>query len=72
MTTGLNHSRNDGYNPNHAGNQLLAFCNKARATLRARLVKPPISNVAAFEQFIAAKVSIRNMDYQELKVALKG
>lgn len=72
MTTAFNHSRNDGYNPSHAGNQLLAFCTKARATLRDRLVKPHISDVAAFEKYIADKVSIRNMDHRELKVALSS
>lgn len=65
-------ARNEGYNPNHAGNQLLAFCNKARATLNTRLVKPSITDEAAYEQFILAKASIRNMDHNELRAALRS
>lgn len=59
-----------GYNPNRAGENLLKFCTEARKTLLARLVKPSITDEAAFEAFVLAKAAIRNMDHNELRAAL--
>ena len=65
-------ARNEGFNPNRAGDALLKFCNVARAELNARLTRPAISDEAAYEAFIISKISIKNMDHQELRAALRA
>lgn len=61
-----------GYNPNRAGENLLKFCSEARKTLLSRLAKPDVTDAAAFEEWVQAKVSINNMSHSELRAALDG
>ncbi len=63
-------ARNEGFNPNRAGEALLKFCTEARATLNFRLIKPAITDEVAFEAFIVSKAAIKNMDHRELRAAL--
>lgn len=65
-------ARNQGHNPNRAGEALLKACSNARTELYSRLKKPHSSDVKAFENYILQKVNIRNMDHNELRAALKA
>lgn len=58
--------KNEGYNPSRAGEQIMSFCETVRADLMGKLVKPIIDDTSAFESYIAAKVAIKNMGYNEL------
>lgn len=62
--------KNEGYSPARAGEALGSFCHNARSKLFAKLVKPSTSDEAAFSAYIAEKVAIRNMDYNDLRRAL--
>jgi hypothetical protein len=65
-------NQHDGYNPNHAGNQVLKSCNFARENLLQRLGKrPPITDEVAYENWIIAVANIRSMDYNELMKAME-
>jgi hypothetical protein len=61
-----------GYNPNQAGAELLAACAAARKILKAHLVKPPVTDEAAFIAYLEALIRIRRMDHHELRAALKA
>lgn len=54
----------------YTGHQILRFCTEARATLRARLCKPLVSDEVAFSAYCKAIAQIRQMDYNELRQAL--
>ncbi len=62
--------KNEGYNPDRAGESITVFCSQARAELHAKLVKPNVADEEAFTAYITAKVAIRNMNYNELRAAL--
>lgn len=65
-------NQNDGYNPNHAGNQILKSCIAAREKLLQRLGKrPPVTDEVAYENWIIAVANIRSMDYNELMKAME-
>ena len=58
-------ARNNQYNPNQAGTDLLKFCETARRTLRAN-----INPADSLESRIESLVAINRMDYNELRAAL--
>ena len=64
-----------GYNGNRAGEQLLAFCTKARRTLISRLGKPAnsiLEDQQAWAEHFAAIKRINDMGHAELRQALAG
>lgn len=64
--------RNEGFNPNRAGAALLKFCTDSRSKLMAQLVKPSITDEAAYEAYVLRKVAIKNMDHRDLRAALSA
>lgn len=62
--------RNEGYNPNRAGEQMVKAAEVARKQLIARLVKPSITDEVAYEAWIIQVRDIRAMDHRELMAAL--
>lgn len=66
LTTKQLAKKNEGYNSSRAGEQMMRFCVATRANLMGKLVKPNIDDTLAFESYIASKVAIKNMDYNEL------
>lgn len=63
-------ARNEGYNPNRAGEQALKACIVARKQLIARLVRPSSQDEAPLEAWILKVAAIRSMDHNELMRAL--
>lgn len=63
-------AKNQGYNPNHAGEQALKACKVAREELIARLGKPDMNDEAAYEGWMIKVRDIRAMDHRELQAAL--
>lgn len=64
-----------GYNGNHAGEQLLSFCSRARRTLISRLGKPAksiLEDEQAWAEHFAAIKRINDMDHAELRQAMAG
>lgn len=70
MTDKLIASRNEGYNPNRAGEQMLKACEVARRQLIARLDKPSISDKPAYERWMIKVRDIRAMGYNDLMAAM--
>jgi hypothetical protein len=61
-----------GYSPNRAGENLLAFCQRARSVLRSQLVKPPRDNELAYEAYVESILAIHRMDHRELTAAMQA
>lgn len=64
-------ARNEGYNPNHAGESMLKACILARRQLIDRLDKPRPLNESAYESWIIQVSLIQAMDYNELMSELR-
>lgn len=61
-----------GYSPSQAGENLLAFCAKARETLLQQLEKPSHTDEAAYAAYVKAKMAIHQMDHRELRATLQA
>jgi hypothetical protein len=61
-----------GYNPNRAGERMVKEAEQMRATLRARLVKPALTDSPAFEDWVKSVMVISRMDHKELCAAIKA
>lgn len=60
-------ARNEGYNPNRAGENMLKACNQARRYLIDKLVKPSKPfNESDYEKWVTEVNNIQSMDYNEL------
>lgn len=68
-------SNRQGYNPNRAGDSLLAFCQSARAELLSQLVRPPMritEDLDAWDRHFQKINAINAMDHNELRAALQA
>lgn len=59
------------YSPDRAGADIAWFSRRARKKLIRNMVKPPVTDTVAFEEWVQKAFAISNMGYNELLDAMR-